>query len=222
MEGGAARREGGWMRRGKVRSSQKASRSAVSEVNLPSNRRLWADPGDLHWNTAVTAQIPGTVIYIPQVIVPFGYQTFSPWTYSCCSFFWWQRKRKVGGFSVYGSFYGNHLLLTHLLYGATLHQGQLGKGPVHHTVADILKAHGKQSLPASRLFLQQLSHQRNKEFITEIQRECCTCVLQFQRAADMRREVLLFTNGMGGSTFGQGSRELLHQVPKNFIYLELN
>lgn len=165
------------------------------------------------------------MIYIPRVTAPFGYQTFSPRTHSCCScFFWWQRKRKVGGFSVYGSFYGNHLLLTHLLYGAALHQGQLGKGPAHHTVADVLKAQGKQLLAASRLFLQQLPHHRNKEFITEIQREWRSCVLQLQGAADMR-EMLLFSNGiggMGGSTFGQGNRELLHQVPKSSVYLELN
>lgn len=156
------------------------------------------DPGDPHWNTEVTVQTPGTGICIPPVAAPTGYQTFPPGTHSCCScFFWWQRKRKVGGFSVYGSFYGNHLLLAHLLYGAALHQGQLGKGPVHHTVADILKAQGKQLLAASRPFLQQLPNQRNKEFITEIQREWCSCVLQLQRAADTRREMLLSSNGMG-------------------------
>lgn len=162
---------------------------------------------------------------MPQVSAPSGHQTFSPRTHSCCSFFWWQRKRKVGGFSVYGSFYGNHLLLTHLLYGAALHQGQLGKGPAHHTVADILKAQGQQLLAASRIFLQQLPNHRNKEFIPELQREWCSCVLQLQRAADTRRGVLLFSNeigGMGGSTFGQGIKELLHQVPKNSVYLELN
>lgn len=184
------------------------------------------DPGALHWNPMVTAQIPDTRIYTPQVTAPSGYQVFSPSTYSCCSsFFWWQRKRKVGGFSVYGSFYGNHLLLTHLLYGAALHQGQLGKGPAHHTVADILKAQGKQLSAASTLFLQQLPNQRNKECTTDIQREWCSCVLQLQRAADTRREMLLLSNGMGmmgGSTFGQGSRELLHQVLKNSVYLELN
>ena len=42
---------------------QKASRSAISNVNLlASNRRLRADPGDLHWKTVVVAQIPGVMI----------------------------------------------------------------------------------------------------------------------------------------------------------------
>lgn len=143
------------MRCGKVRIFQGASESAICDVNLlASNRRLQVDPGGLHWKTVVVAQIPGVAIYMPQVNVPFGYQIFSITTYSCCScFFWWQRKRKVGRFSVYGSFYGNHLLLAHFLYGATLNQSQLRKSSVHHTVAYILKDHGKkQLLSASRLF----------------------------------------------------------------------